>query len=52
MVHLALRVDVLARPHHHVLGRRDVDKRRLARVVVRHPEGDGVAVCGAAEHGR
>ena len=52
MVHLSLGVDVLARADHHVLGRRDVDEWRLARVVVRHPERDGVAVGGTTEDGR
>lgn len=37
MIDLALRVDVLARAHHHRLGRGYVDQRRLARVGVGHP---------------
>lgn len=52
MIHLALGVDVLARTDHHILSRRDVNKRCFSRVVVRHPEGDGVAVGGAAEDSR
>jgi len=49
VVHLALRVDVLAGTHHHCLGRGHVCQWRLSRVCVRNPYRDREAVCRAAE---
>lgn len=52
VVYPSLRVDVLAGAHHHGVGGCHVAQRRLARVGVRHPYGDGEAVGRAAEdHG-
>lgn len=44
VVYAALGVDVLARPDHHGLVRRDVGERRIARIGMGHPYGDGEAV--------
>lgn len=52
VVHHALWIDVLAGPHGHGVGRRDVDDGRVARVGVRHPYRHGEAVRRAAEHDR
>ena len=37
MIDLPLRINMLARPHYHGLGRRHVNERRLAGVCVRNP---------------
>jgi hypothetical protein len=49
MVDLALRVDMLARAHHHGRGWGDIYKRCLSGICVRHPYRHGKAVCAAAE---
>lgn len=52
MINLALRVDVLARSHHHALGGSHIDQRCLPRISVGHVYGDGETICRAPEDGR
>ena len=49
MINLSLRVDVLAWPYDHGLGRGNIYERRLSWVCVRNPYRDGETVCGAAK---
>jgi len=49
VVDLTLRVDMLAWPNDHAVGRRHVDKRWLPGIGVRDPEGYGESVSGASE---
>lgn len=49
MVDLALRIHVLPRAHHHILGRSHVHQGRFAGVRMRNPDGDGESVGRPAE---
>lgn len=52
MIDLPLRVDMLAWPHDHGLGRVDVDQRGGFGVIVRYPYRYGEAIGRAAEEHR
>lgn len=49
MIHAPLERNMLSNSNRHVLGRRHIDYRRLARIGVWDPERDGESICGATE---